>query len=70
MNRSRPIDTAPRDGTLIEVIGRRFMTGTRYTATAVWASRKCPALVEGWFPPEDDGNGPYEDVRRWRNLKP
>lgn len=68
----RDIETAPKCGRPIRISGRCFQTETRYEANAVWAQRKCPALVWGWFPPSDkhDGMGPYDDVRRWRDLRP
>lgn len=65
-----PIDTAPRDGRAIRIRGFRFMRRTRYTAEAVWATRKCPAVVTDWFPATDehDGQGPFGDVTDWQPL--
>lgn len=63
------IDTAPKDGTIVRIKGRRFKTETRYVADAVWTTRTCPYVkVTGWFPPTDkhDGQGPYDDVTHWR----
>ena len=64
-----PIETAPRTGVPIEISGKRFMIARRYYATAVWARRECPAEVEDWFPPSDDGGGPFTDVDRWRPVQ-
>lgn len=61
----QPIETAPKDGTMIRIRGKRFMTGTVYHATAVWAERACPAKVVGWFPPVVDRQGPYLNVTHW-----
>lgn len=68
----RDIATAPKDGTPIRIKGRRFISETRYTATAIWAQRKCPQFATyGWFPPTDkhDGMGPYTDVSHWMPLR-
>lgn len=67
----RSIATAPKDGTAIEIRGYRFLTGQRYRATAVWATRRCPAPATGWFPATDkhDDAGPYLDVNDWRPVE-
>ncbi len=63
-----PIDTAPRTGATIRIRGKRFITDKPYTAQAVWATRRCPAEVEDWFPPTPDRGGPYMDVTGWLPL--
>ena len=67
-NNWQRIETAPKDGTVVRIKGRRFHTGTRFTALAVYTKRKCPRVVaEGWFPPtKHDGQGPFEDPTHWR----
>lgn len=65
------IDTAPTDGTIVMIKGRRFQVGGTYSAEAVWTRRRCPrAMTTGWFPPSDrhDGAGPYGDVTHWMPL--
>ena len=62
----RSMETAPRDGTIIEIRGRRFMRKSTYRALAVWATRACSAIVTDWFPPVVDREGPYTDVLGWR----
>ena len=63
-----PIETAPKNGTPIRIKGKRWISETHYEATAVWATRKCPAKVTDWFPAADkhDGRGPYNQVTHWR----
>ena len=67
--RYRDIISAPKDGTIIRISGVRFRSERRYYAEAMWDTRNCPARVSGWFPPEKDGEGPYDDVDRWKPSK-
>lgn len=61
-------DTAPKDGTVVEITGWRFNVNRRYRAKASWQKQHVPTEVWDFFPVEADGKGPYTNVIGWRPL--